>query len=147
MPTVRFTSIVSTSLFGLLLLALTGCQRGPALGTVEGTVRVNGRPLPHAYVVFQPISPPGAYGSAYADKDGEYVLQFSRSRNGAPVGKHRVSIRAARNEEVDDSSVAATQIVIPDKFNSATELEREVKAGHNVHDFNLDVPLTLTSLR
>lgn len=135
---------------GLVLaftVTLIGCQRGPALGKVTGTVKVNGRPLPYAYVVFQPIDPPGAYGSAYADASGDYVLQFSRSRNGAPVGKHTVSIREARGEELNDSDAKLPRIQIPAKYNSATELQREVKAGSNVHHFDLEIPVALTSTR
>lgn len=130
-----------------LLGSLFGCQRGPALGTVTGTVKVNGQPLPYAYVVFQPIDPPGAYGSAYADETGEYVLQFSRARAGAPVGTHSVSIRAARGEELDEGDVKLARIQIPEKYNSASELKREVKPGSNVHDFDLEVPIALTSSR
>jgi hypothetical protein len=40
---------------------LAGCGGGPEIGDVTGTVRVNGQPLPYAYVVFQPVDPPGAY--------------------------------------------------------------------------------------
>jgi len=137
----RLASIVGFA----ILASIAGCQRGPALGMVRGTVRVNGQPLPFAYVVFQPIDPPGAYGSAYADEDGEYELQFSRNRAGAPVGKHQVSIRAAGGEELPDDASRQARIVIPERYNSTTELIREVKSGSNVHDFDLEVPAALSS--
>lgn len=140
-------SHIAAGLSIAFIIGLMGCQKGPALGTVTGTVRVNGRPLPYAYVVFQPIDPPGAYGSAYADESGEYVLQFSRSRSGAPVGKHSVSIRAARGEELEDGDVRLARVQVPEKYNSATELQREVKPGRNVHDFDLEIPVALTSNR
>lgn len=124
-----------------------GCNRGPDLGTVRGTVKVNGQVLPHAYVVFQPIDPPGAYGSAYADDQGEYDLQFSRHRNGAPVGKHRVSIRAANRDELPEGSPAAATIKLPAKYNSETELIREVVPGHNDHDFDLQAPAIISARR
>lgn len=134
----------------LVLLAIplaglaSGCQKGPELGTVTGLVKVNGQPLPYAYVVFQPIAP-GTYGSAYTDKEGKYELQFTTSRNGAPVGSHRVSIRAAARDELPDD--AAPQVRLPEKFNSASELVREVKPGHNVHDFDLEAPPVTASTR
>lgn len=141
----RFSFVLMLT-FGVLI-TLTGCQRGPALGTVNGTIRVNGQPLPYAYVMFQPIDPPGAYGSAYANELGEYELQFSRSSKGALVGKHRVSIRAAGGEELDEQDAPLARVAVPARYNSATELERQVTAGSNVHDFDLEIPVTLTSAR
>lgn len=126
----------------LLLVVLTsGCQRGPALGTVSGTVKVNGKPMPYAYIVFQPIDPPGTYGSAYADEDGEYHLRFSVHRDGAPVGKHQVSIRAAKGDELPDDASPGTRIHLPEKYNDQSELVREVKRGHNEIDFELESPV------
>lgn len=143
MRTIHVTGAVAVA----LLVTLSGCQRGPALGTVSGVVQVNGKPLPYAYVVFQPIDPPGAYGSAYADENGKYELQFSKHRNGAPVGSHRVSIRAAGRDELPDDAPPTVRVQLPAKYNSATELVRKVEPGHNDHDFNLAVPITVSSIR
>ncbi len=129
----------------LLAVLVTGCQKVPALGTVSGEVRVNGQPLPYAYVVFQPIDPPGTYGSAYTDEDGQYELTFSRYRQGAPLGKHQVSIRAAHGDELPEDAPAAVRILLPERYNANTELEREVKPGHNEFDFELEAPVVLSS--
>src|SRR5690349_20864093 len=67
---------------------LAGCSDGPELGDVTGKVLQNGQPVPFAYVMFQPIDPPGTYASAYTNVDGEYELQFSPSANGAMIGRH-----------------------------------------------------------
>ena len=130
---IRFLPVVATA----FVIGLTGCSDGPKLGTVNGTVKVNGKALPYAYVVFQPIDPQGAYGSAYTNEEGEYELQFSRHRKGAPLGQHRVSIRAARAEELPESSAAAPKVTLPAIYNTETELVRKVVAGHNKHDFEL----------
>lgn len=139
----RFLALTAVALVG----GLVGCSRGPELGTVSGTVKVNGQVLPYAYVVFQPINPPGAYGSAYANDLGEYKLQFSRGRDGAPVGQHRVSIRAVKGDEVPEGSPAAPQVKIPAKYNTETELVREVVPGHNAHDFDLEAPAIVSNRR
>lgn len=134
--------LLSTTLIFVLAF---GCQRGPALGTVSGTVTFNGEPLRYAYVVFQPIDPPGTYGSAYTDETGEYTLRFSVNRDGAPIGKHQVSIRAAKGDELPDDAPKTVRIRLPEKYNDQTELVREVKAGHNEFDFELEGHVLTTS--
>src|SRR5690606_23808547 len=46
-------------LAAMLLLAGCGGADGPELASVSGTVTLNGQPLPHAVVQFQPTSPQG----------------------------------------------------------------------------------------
>lgn len=135
------------SIATLFLVGVAGCSQGPSLGTVSGTVKLNGQPLPYAYVVFQPINPPGAYGSAYANERGEYQLQFTRYQKGAPVGKHRVSIRAANGDELPDGTPPGSRIKLPAKYNSETELVRDVVSGHNQHDFELQGTTIVSSRR
>lgn len=126
----------------IALLVLAGCQRGPELGTVHGTVTLNGTPVPFAYVKFQPLKPRGTYGSAYTDAAGVYSLQFSKSRNGALIGQHSVSIRIAKRDEmeVEDKSTGRMQTPpLPAGYreNLQSEFERDVKRGDNRHDFEL----------
>jgi hypothetical protein len=131
---------------GLALFA-SGCGRGPDLGTVTGTVRVNGQPLPFAYVRFQPVNPPGTYGSAYTDKEGKYELKFSKAYDGAPVGQHRITIRPPAGEELPDDARGAGAYQLPEKYTSGAEVVREVKPGHNVHDFEIEAPAVAYSQR
>jgi hypothetical protein len=126
---------------GLALLA-TGCQRGPELGTVAGTIKVNGEPLPFAYVRFDPVDPPRVYGAAYADANGHYELKFTQARDGAPVGKHRVTITAARGDELPDDAPAEARVRLPSNDNESSDLVREVKPGHNEIDFELVIKAT-----
>ncbi len=85
----------------LVILLRCGLLERPEIGEVEGVVKWNGQPVPFAYVVFQPVDPPGTYGSAYTNESGEYRLQFSESRNGALVGKHKVTIRTSAKDEIE----------------------------------------------
>ncbi len=126
----------------LLFVILAGCQRGPQLGRVTGTVTANGEPVPFAYVVFNPVKPPRNYGSAYANEKGQYELRFSTARNGAPVGKHQVSITAAKGDELPDDAKPSARRNVPSKYNTATELQAEVKPGSNVIDFALVIDAT-----
>ncbi len=122
-----------------LAMTLGGCsEAGPKLGLVSGIVTFEGQPVPSAYVVFEPIDPPGAYGAAYTREDGQYELRYSRSRDGALVGRHQVTITTTSNEE-SEAEKPARRTVTPkgQRARPNGSFEREVKPGKNVHDFDL----------
>ena len=126
----------------LTLTVLAGCAEGPPLGTVSGKVIQGGHAIPYAYVVFQPVDPPGAYGSAYTDAEGHYVLQYNASRQGALVARHEVTIRTAARDEIqieDRSTGLMVTPPLPDGYKEKVEVlfDREVKSGDNVIDFDL----------
>ena len=123
----------------LLVLACMGCgPGGPAIESVEGTVTLDGEPLPNASVVFVPES--GRPAGATTDSQGHYVLTFSEGRKGAMLGKHKVRISTARDpsETPDGEPIPASPETIPMKYNAQTELEFTVEAGKkNTADFEL----------
>src|SRR4051812_8561138 len=84
-----------------LFLFLAGCGRPvPPFGEVEGTVLLDGKPLPKALVQFLPDperQTKGPSSDALADADGRYNLRCENAgqrlnRTGAVVGWHRVVI-------------------------------------------------------
>lgn len=126
----------------LCSLVLVGCSDGPELGTVSGTVSQGGKAIPFAYVVFQPVDPPGTYGSAYTDAEGKFVLQYSPSKQGALVARHEVTIRTAAKDEIQVEDRKTGLMVtppLPEGYKEKVELvfDREVKSGDNVLDFDL----------
>jgi hypothetical protein len=122
--------IFSFSVALLLSLLTFGCGHGdrPELGTVTGTVTLDGKPLANAYVKFQPTL--GRMSMSCTDKDGHYDLIYVRSIRGAKVGQHSISI----STYLEDVSPER----IPKKYNSETTLKREVKSGENTIDFLLE---------
>ena len=72
-----------------------GCSDRPELGVVTGKVIQQGKPIPFAYVEFQPIDPPGTYSAAYTQANGTYNILFTEDKDGALVGKHKVTVRTA----------------------------------------------------
>lgn len=84
----------------LLMVALTplaGCAPGPRLASVEGTVKLDGKPLADAEVQFIPDVTQGATGppaSAYTDKEGRYQI-LATGKAGVVVGENRVRINDA----------------------------------------------------
>jgi hypothetical protein len=130
---------------GLIFLALlgfcslNGCGTGgPALGQVEGTVTLDGVPLPGARVIFSPVDG-GRSSMGVTDGSGHYELEFAAGSKGAMVGKHRVTISTFEAGEKDDSGqlVGFVPERVPAKYNTNTTLEVEVKRGHQVIDFPL----------
>ena len=80
-------------LLAALLVAATGC-RGREFGQVEGTITLDGAPLPDVEVVFIPDPARGGSGnnaSAVTDAQGHYSLRSSREgKDGVVAGIHRV---------------------------------------------------------
>lgn len=115
-----------------LALVLAGCgQRGPSLVRVTGTVMIDGRPLPNAYIHFTPTA--GGRGShARAAGNGRYALDFLPGRPGAVAGTHRVSISTA-----DESGGSET---VPARYNRESELTATVEPGATTIDFDLKTP-------
>lgn len=116
------------------LSLLVGCgPGGPALGTVTGTVTLDGAPLADAKLEFQPRGE-GSPSYGMTDAQGRYELRYSADRPGAMVGQHVVRITTYRQK----SSGPDTPERLPAWCHSETKLTREVKAGANEIDLKLD---------
>ena len=130
------------SCLAVLGLAL-GCGRGdlPDMGYVTGNVTMDGNPLPHAVVVFQPEHARPSYGRT--DENGDYELYYSDAK-GAVIGTHAVKIRCSEglpeaDSEVEDEEYGAAGVeIVPAKYNHFTELTADVKAGSQTFDWKLD---------
>lgn len=140
------------------LAAVAGCSRGPQFGDVNGTVTLNGRPLPDLEVVFMPDPAAGTLGptsTAYTDAKGYYQLVTNKGQSGAVVGTHRVCIRdlaalplppmldAEGNRERTGARGARPgpkPSRVPAPYSSSQETPFravEVKPGGQTHDFEL----------
>lgn len=111
----------------LFALAITGCGRSdlPELGRVEGTVTLDGKPLPNAVVGFYPLSG-GRQALAIIDQEGHYDLTFVDGVSGAKTGMNEVTVFWP-----DGSTPTAK---IPAKYDKKSELQFEVKPGKNTFD-------------
>lgn len=138
-------------------VACVGCgPSGPPLGTVSGTVTMDGQPLSNALVTFTPAEG-GRSSTGKTDASGKYELAFVESK-GALIGTHKVSVTtiaevAASAPVSSDSEEYAKQAMggsqsdydsakvtepIPAKYNTATTLTFEVKSGSNTYDIPLE---------
>jgi len=141
----------------LVCLVVVGCgPGGPELGTVTGKVTLDGRPVTNGLVTFTPQAKGGA-SVGKTDASGQYEL-LCLDRKGALIGQHKVTVTtlqeaAAVTEMRSDSPEYAKQAAsatdqsaydsakvvepIPARYNTNTELTKEVKSGSNVIDLEL----------
>ena len=119
------------------LLLLTGCGSGD-LAQVRGRVTLDGEPVAKAIVEFVPQGERGAPSYGLTDEKGEYQMQFTRSQSGATIGSNQVRITSD-----DEASIAGKRIspgieVFDTRYNTASELSVDVKAGSNRFDFDCE---------
>ena len=113
-----------------LLVAAIGCQAGErSIAPVSGRVTLDGKPLPGAGVIFQPIASAGqtlaGRGSfAYCDSDGHFELETVDGQPGAVVSQHQVRIYGpqAKPSSADDGGRKPQREIIPERYNYQTEL-------------------------
>lgn len=117
-------------------LVVYGCRNEVELGDVQGTVTMDGNPLPDATVRFIPQGG-GRSALGRTDENGNYTMLYSATATGALVGPVRVEITLA--EEVTDAAGNSTMKpeTIPARYNTASELTVDVGSGNNDFDFDL----------
>lgn len=131
--------------FGVLALVVivAGCGSadGIAREAVSGAVLMEGRPLASATIVFISTAPGSREVSSGLVQDG----RFSIPRNDGPTpGPYKVRISRAivgqaNSDETRGSPSKITRETLPEKYNTATVLTAEIKAGEpNELEFNLD---------
>jgi len=119
----------------LLAALLSGCGGSEAeVAPVSGRVTLDGAPMAGARIRFQPEATDGSPSYGTADQDGNFVLGYKRGQQGALVGWHTIRVeRGARDPESKTKPQA-----LPARYNTASELREEVKAGEdNVVDLEL----------
>ncbi|MFH1268755.1 MAG: hypothetical protein ABIK89_23770 [Planctomycetota bacterium] len=125
--------------WGLFALCVTGCgSDGPDRGRVSGEVKLNGDPLPGAELEFQPDDGSPSYGTT--DEKGKYDLMYTRDKRGAMIGEHTVRITTTTAGTDPQGNETKLPQVVPPKYNSQSELKKEVKPGKNKVDFELTDP-------
>jgi len=109
-------------------LSLPGCARGPATGTVNGEVSLDGQPLTKGHVEFSPVDGQGQTGGALIEEGG-----FSAE---IPVAKMKVAIHSPKvvgkrkaydtPESPWEDEVAEA---IPARYNLHSDLTLDVQPG------------------
>lgn len=129
---------------GLIGGLFSGCgsPTGPPRGAVEGSVILDGKPLPSGSIMFRPTAGTKGPSSGTAIVDGRFHLS---AIDGPVVGYTRVEVYAPRRTgrkvppPLRNSAETIDEIIelIPPRYNTQSTLQREVKPGNNILDFNL----------
>ncbi len=137
--TVRHRFVALALLAGLA--AVAGCDRGPELAVVTGTVTLNGVALDEIRVEFMPDPEKGnvaATSTAETDAEGKFTLTWpGTGKPGAAVGWHRVVLWDYKSINSRDNPMAPR---ISDQFNvaSKTPIRQEVKSGEQSIELKLE---------
>ena len=142
----------------LALVACFGCGRDAPPATIEGTVRLDGRPLHNCLVTFLPEPKQetnSPHSTGLTDGQGLYHLRCNNQQKGAAIGWHRVTIQdlsvstgvRRRDHGTVDMEIEVSAPPPPvrrsrvrQRYMSArdTPLRKEVKPGHQVIDLDLE---------
>jgi hypothetical protein len=122
----------------VVLLFASGCAKTRIQNeTVEGTLKLDGTPVPNVLVEFVPDDPKTQFppSSGLTDDKGHFQLMCDNQKSGAVIGKHNVVIQKGRNER----GTSALALAIPDAYTMAlkTPLQVEVTATEHNYDLNL----------
>jgi hypothetical protein len=139
--------VSSLSALGLMI-AVAGCGDGsgftPKLAPVKGTVKVDGAPVAGLTVSFEPQSSSpsaktiGQPSSGITDASGAYELTYTGGDKGAVVGKHIVRVSNMAAEAPDPAAATgASNVKIPETYNTNSTLNKEVKSGPNTIDLDI----------
>ncbi len=134
----------------LAALAAVGCGSQPyQLAPVSGRVKLNGKPLPKAWVHFAPKASkenvaPGPTSHGQTDLDGRFTLGVDPQHPGGVVGINRVFISTLEEgtRDVPDAGGMKTfRDRVPARYNQETKLVYDVPPeGTGEADFDLKVP-------
>ena len=122
-------------------IALAGCQQGPPMGEVSGTVTIDGEAPPEgSSITFMPEGGGKPTAGALINEDGSYKVSV-------PIGMTKVEIRASREmkrrgpkREGPGAEAPGGGLIVeilPPKYNNETELTYDVKEGEQEKDWEI----------
>jgi hypothetical protein len=155
----RSSLLPALAICSLTLLVTSGCNSGPPVGRVNGTVTMDDQPLGNALVTFVPQSG-GQSALGKTDATGKYSL-YRRGEPGAVVGMYTIVVttmpdpaaavtdvptdsdayeQQATGGSARDYNQATVKESIPARYNTSSELTHEVTKWTN----QVDLALTST---
>ncbi|MCR9118941.1 MAG: hypothetical protein NXI22_18565 [bacterium] len=133
------TERLKIGIFALTTIALAsfvGCDSGPTLYSVSGTVTFDGKPIPQGDIIFHSTDPDGHPYSAKI-VDGKFSGKVE-------PGLKRVAITAMRNHPTKTkqgiepgTTEPVVEQYIPAEYNVETTLTQEIMPGSNDLQLNL----------
>jgi hypothetical protein len=112
----------------LIAIAAVGCSSKIRLAEVGGTVTKGGKPQKNVWVQFA-LAKGGRPAEGRTNGEGRYKLDYSRGREGAPLGTHRVTVMTGGDIDAEGNEVTPRKVAFKGEF--------EVKSGANAIDIEL----------
>jgi hypothetical protein len=112
----------------LMAIAAVGCSSKIRLAEVGGTVTKGGKPQKNVWVQFA-LAKGGRPAEGRTNGEGRYKLDYSRGREGAPLGTHRVTVMTGGDIDAEGNEVTPRKVAFKGEF--------EVKSGVNAIDIEL----------
>jgi hypothetical protein len=131
----------------IAVVSLSGCNRGPELASVHGTLRYKGAPVPNATIAFNAAGKQPAI--TVTDSAGNYRVITPHVGEGISPGTYKITIRAIEDTGQAPKSMMDEVNVMPNPTKmrwlvpplyadlAKTPLEREVQPGDNTIDYDL----------
>lgn len=128
---------------GMTLLGCGSKEVLPETAPVSGTVTLNGKPLKNGTVTFHPEEGKGNPGYGEIREDGTFDLTTYELRDGAVLGRHKVTIEVFEAAPGGPPPLPGTESkisTVPRKYASpeTSPLRFEVKQGENKAPFPLE---------
>ncbi|NLE38203.1 MAG: hypothetical protein GX621_09290 [Pirellulaceae bacterium] len=133
--------------FGLFFVAIVfttivlGVCSGPQRRGIEGTVTLDGQPIPEGYIKLVPLEGTRGPTAGASIVDGRFSIDAAK---GTFVGTFRVEILATREtgrqafDTLAKEAYTVREQYIPAKYNTASELTAEISdSGPNLLGFEL----------
>jgi len=117
----------------ICITGMIGCGDSD-LGYVRGTITLDGKPLPNAFVKFLPRNDESTGTTTFGKtgEDGSYQMFFSDDKAGVCLGKNLVRITTG-----DVSVDGPIKEAVPNCYNSKSDVYVNVEPGNNTCDFDL----------
>lgn len=115
---------------GILAMAsIAGCNKGPAVGTINGEVTLDGKPIQDGRILFSPIDGQGGTG-------GGPIVEGKFTAPDVPANKMKVEINGnkvigkIKAYDTPESPLMDNVVeIVPHRYNVNSELTLEVKPG------------------
>jgi hypothetical protein len=101
---------------------------------VHGQVFLDGKAVPHAYVVFHPVggsAQSDIHPRAHAEEDGSFWLSTYDSGDGAPVGDYVITVQAYKAQTESDNGNSPNLLPMPYANPKTSKLRAHVEASEN----------------
>lgn len=126
----------------VVTLMLVGCGDGtsPIENRVScrGLVTLDGNPLPHGMVGFEPVDPDTGWSATGTIKDGRFEMVTTASASGAVIGKYRVRVLSEGLDSTGpDGKLQRPKSLIPEKYNDISRSGLEVEVTSDMKPIEL----------